>query len=172
MLKKSFAKITLSFSVVALLAACQPQNGMQPNTGIGGTNINKSQVGTLAGALAGGFAGSNLGKGSGKTLGIAAGALLGGLVGGSIGQSLDNADQQALTNTAQSAFETGKTGAPARWSNPDSGNSGVITPTRTFQTAQGQYCREFSQNINVGGQRQEAFGTACRQNDGSWKIVQ
>lgn len=168
MFKKSIA----SLSVIAMLASCAPQPGMQPNTGIGGSNINKQQVGTVAGALAGGFAGSNLGKGSGKTLGIAAGALLGGLVGSSIGQSLDSADQAALANTAQSTFESGRTGQPSRWTNPDSGNSGTITPTRTYQASSGQYCREFNQSINVGGQKQDAFGTACRQPDGSWKIVQ
>jgi hypothetical protein len=32
-------------------------------------------------------------------------------------------------------------------------------------------CREFQQTITVGGQTQEAYGTACRQSDGSWKIV-
>jgi hypothetical protein len=33
------------------------------------------------------------------------------------------------------------------------------------------YCREYQRDVVVGGQRQESYGTACRQPDGAWKIV-
>ena len=32
-------------------------------------------------------------------------------------------------------------------------------------------CREFQQTITIGGQPQRAYGTACRQADGTWRIV-
>ena len=32
-------------------------------------------------------------------------------------------------------------------------------------------CREFQQTIMIGGQPQRAYGTACHQPDGTWKIV-
>ena len=32
-------------------------------------------------------------------------------------------------------------------------------------------CREFQQTITVGGRTETAYGTACRQPDGDWKIV-
>ena len=32
------------------------------------------------------------------------------------------------------------------------------------------YCREFTQNVNVGGRTQQSYGTACRQADGSWQV--
>ena len=57
------------------------------------------------------------------------------------------------------------------WVNPDSGNSGSYTPTKTYQVDSGQYCREFQQTITVGGQTEDAYGTACREPDGSWRIV-
>ena len=44
-------------------------------------------------------------------------------------------------------------------------------PVRTVQQADGTYCREFQQTVTVGGRTEEAYGTACRQPDGSWKIV-
>ncbi|HLO78980.1 MAG TPA: RT0821/Lpp0805 family surface protein, partial [Magnetospirillum sp.] len=56
------------------------------------------------------------------------------------------------------------------WNNPDSGHYGTVTPTRTYEAAPGQYCREYQQTINVGGQEQRSFGTACRQSDGSWRV--
>ena len=48
---------------------------------------------------------------------------------------------------------------------------GTYTPTNTYQTTTGQYCREFQQTITVGGQTEDAYGTACRQEDGTWQIV-
>ena len=69
------------------------------------------------------------------------------------------------------AIENARTGETSTWKNPDSGHSGSITPTNTFQNANGQYCREYQQTINVGGQKEQGYGTACRQPDGSWKIV-
>jgi hypothetical protein len=32
------------------------------------------------------------------------------------------------------------------------------------------YCREYSRNVVIGGQEQEAYGTACRGPDGQWRI--
>jgi surface antigen len=48
----------------------------------------------------------------------------------------------------------------------------VITPSNYYQSQSGQYCREYTQKIQVGGKSQEAYGTACRQPDGTWQVVQ
>jgi surface antigen len=42
---------------------------------------------------------------------------------------------------------------------------------RTFQTASNEYCREFQQTVVIGGEEEQAHGTACRQSNGSWRIV-
>lgn len=34
------------------------------------------------------------------------------------------------------------------------------------------YCREYTQTVQVGGVRQQGYGTACMQPDGSWQIVE
>jgi hypothetical protein len=34
------------------------------------------------------------------------------------------------------------------------------------------YCREYQSMTTVGGQQIASYGTACRQPDGSWRIVQ
>jgi surface antigen len=72
----------------------------------------------------------------------------------------------------QLALESSRTGQSTGWQNPDSGTSGTIPPTRTSQTGTGAYCREFQQTIVVGGETHQAFGTACRQPDGSWQVQQ
>jgi surface antigen len=98
--------------------------------------------------------------------------LIGGLLGGALGNALDQRDRRLANETYQRSLETGRTGSSSTWRNPDSGHSGTITPTRTYEGASGQHCREFQQTVTVGGKTEEAYGTACRQPDGSWKIVQ
>ena len=55
------------------------------------------------------------------------------------------------------------------WTNPDTGHTGTVTPTRTYQSGNG-YCREFQNTVTIDGKKENAYGTACRQPDGSWKV--
>lgn len=130
----------------------------------------KQAVGSLGGGALGAWAGSTIGSGRGRVVATAVGAVAGALAGGFIGQQLDQADKERAERTYQSALESSPIGRTAQWKNPDSGNYGSITPTRTYQS-NGQHCREFQQTIVVGGKSQQAYGTACRQPDGSWKIM-
>jgi surface antigen len=127
----------------------------------------KAVLGSLGGAAAGAGIAAIAG---GSTGWIVAAGLAGGLLGGAIGHRLDNKDKQMAAQAAANAFESNRTGQAATWKNPDSGNSGTITPTKTYQAASGQYCREYRQDVIIGGEKQQAYGTACRQPDGSWKI--
>ena len=127
--------------------------------------------GTLLGGAAGALAGSQFGGGAGRVVATAVGTLAGAWIGSEVGKSLDRADQLAMQRTSQSALETNKTGQTARWSNPDSGHSGTITPTKTYEASAGQPCREYQQTVTIGGRTEQAYGTACRQADGSWKVV-
>lgn len=143
--------------------------------GLGACSTNKpgdKQVGgTLLGAVAGGLAGSAFGRGTGQGIMIGLGTLLGAYLGSEAGQSLDRADRVAADRVAQETFEYAPTGSTKTWTNPDSGNSGTVTPTKTYKEAGGSYCREYQQTVTVGGKTQDAYGTACRQPDGSWKVV-
>jgi len=103
---------------------------------------------------------------------VAVGTMAGALIGQGIGQSLDRADRLAMERNAQYALENTRTDQPTTWENPDTGHSGTFTPTRTYQAAEGQYCREYTQRVQIGGQEQQAYGTACRQPDGTWMIIQ
>lgn len=161
-------------SAALLLAACGEQNAQNARKGgvAGGGGITKADVGTLAGAGLGAWAGSNVGSGSGRTAAIAVGTLMGAGIGREIGASLDRADMAYFNNTQQRALETAQPGQTLPWTNQQSGNSGTFTPSNYYQTANGSYCREFQQTITVGGKTEKGFGTACRQQDGTWQIVQ
>ena len=160
-MKNSRILVPVVVSIGLAVSACQDQ----------GTGT-KQGVGSLLGAVVGGVLGSKVGKGTGKKVAIGAGAIAGALLGGEIGKSLDRADRLAMGKTTQATLETGKIGHTVVWRNPDSGNSGTITPRKTYQTQSGQYCREYQQTVSIAGETQQAYGTACRQPDGTWKIVE
>jgi len=167
------SKIIAIIAATSLLAACQQPVG-RAGQGVtqGGSGVNKQDIGTLAGAIGGGIIGSNVGGGKGKIAGTIGGVLLGGLLGSSIGSSLDKADMQVYDQTSQRALNNAQNGQSLPWKNAETGNSGSITPSNYYKNNNGQYCREYTQTIVVGGNRQQGHGTACRQPDGSWQIVE
>jgi hypothetical protein len=45
-------------------------------------------------------------------------------------------------------------------------------PTAYVPAPATQNCREYQTTIQVNGQPQQSYGTACQQPDGTWRIVQ
>jgi surface antigen len=167
--------------VIAAMMAVSLLGGCAANAGPGEFGSNKTTMGGLLGAVGGGLLGANLiggkhgaiGKGS-KTqmIGVAAGTLLGALAGSSMGSSLDKSDA-LYAQRAHTQATAAPIGQSIAWSNPDSGHQGTVVATREGQnTATGEYCREFQQTVQVGGEMQRGYGVACRQPDGSWRIAQ
>ncbi len=129
----------------------------------GGT---KQNIGMATGGALGGYVGSQIGSGSGQLAATAAGAVVGALLGGSIGRSMEDLDRVK----AERALESTRTGYGSSWTNPDTGHNYTMTPTRTYQTADGP-CREFTTRAYIDGRSQTVSGTACRQPDGSWTTI-
>ena len=130
----------------------------------------KETAGTVLGGIGGAVLGSQVGGGSGRLIATAVGTLAGAFIGNQIGAGLDKADQAAMVKAEQRAYDA-PIGQTITWNNPDSGNHGTVTPTRDGTAANGQYCREYQQTVVIDGKSQSAYGTSCRQPDGSWKIV-
>ncbi|MBX7199980.1 MAG: glycine zipper 2TM domain-containing protein [Rhodospirillaceae bacterium] len=126
--------------------------------------------GALLGAGLGAQVGAQLGHGDGRAAATAIGALAGAAVGSNIGKRLDDVDRMRMREAEQRAYNA-PLNEPIIWNNPNTGHSGTVTPTREGRRPNGEYCREFQSNITVGGQSEKGYGTACRQADGSWKIV-
>lgn len=158
--------------LIAIILAGALLAGCASNAPPGQIGANKTTGGALIGAGTGALIGSKFGSGSGKLVTTALGALLGGWLGAEAGASLDRADI-AYAQQAQARAQAGPIGQTVTWTNPDTGNRGQITPIREGRNNyDGAYCREFQQTIYVGGQTQSGYGVACRQPDGSWRIVQ
>jgi surface antigen len=128
----------------------------------------KTIGGTIIGAGAGAVAGAQFGSGEGQLAATALGTLLGAFIGNQVGQSLDRADRMYMERASQRA-ETAPIGQTISWENPDSGNSGTITPVRRGHNPQGKECREFRSSVVIDGRIEEMTGIACRRSDGLWE---
>lgn len=156
----------------------------------------KDVLGLIGGAIGGGFIGNTIGKGSGRTVATATGAVLGGIVGQSVGRSLDRADRSAYSSgygyyDRSGYYDRGYSSSTVYYSEPAPQRVYYVAPSyerrvRTYEVVPAPanytivdnsvgnsgYCREYNQNVTVGGRTQSSYGTACLQPDGSWKIQQ
>jgi surface antigen len=157
-MKRRVLKAFITLALTGILTAGCATMEQNPKTSIGA--IGGGALGGLIAAAAGGNATT-----------IAASAVGGMLLGGLVGNLLDERDKRLAAEAAQRALETAPTGNPVSWKNPDSGHYGTVTPMKTYQTAGGSYCREYQTTVIIDGKQERGHGTACRQPDGSWKIV-
>jgi surface antigen len=130
----------------------------------------KEAGGTVAGAAAGAIVGNVLAGSGNRVAGTVIGAAVGGFLGNRIGTALDDEDKRRAYAAQLQALETGPSGAPVAWRNPDSGRYGNVVPGPAYE-ANGATCRSYSQTIYIDGNLQAARGTACRNPDGSWTVV-
>jgi len=128
---------------------------------------NRELIGQALGGAAGGAIGSQIGDGSGRIAAIIGGTTVGVLLGGEIGRSMDEADHFCFDQTLEHAPD----GRAIAWQDPDRRGDYQITPRNTFETDNGRYCREYTARSRIGGESIQTYGTACRQADGSWRIV-
>jgi surface antigen len=149
-----------ALAVILALSACATDQRGQKEVG-----------GALLGAVVGGLLGSKIGGGKGQLAATAAGTLLGGYLGSEAGKSLDRADKVYAERAAQRGLESNPSGSSSSWSNPDTRHSGSVTPLNTYRSGDGLHCRDYRQVITVEGRSETARGTACRESDGTWRVV-
>ena len=159
---KKFSLLTL----VILLSGCAAN--VQTNSTQQGP---KESAGAISGMIIGGALANDMaGDSRNKSLATVLGAFVGGVIGQNIGAQLDERDRLLAGEAYNTALEYNATDKAAEWRNPDSGNYGRVIPVATYRQ-NGRYCREFTQEIFIGGEKQTGYGRACRQPDGSWEII-
>ena len=126
-----------------------------------------NRVGAVTGGLIGNAIGGSVGN---RFAGTVIGAAVGGLFGNRIGAAMDDEDRQRAYAAQMQALETGPSGAPVAWRNPDSGRYGNVVPGPAYQ-ANGATCRQYTHTVYVDGTPQSARGTACRNPDGTWTTI-
>jgi surface antigen len=123
-------------------------------------------IGMVIGGIVGGTLGHQVGKGNGRTVATVIGTIIGTTIGGNVGRSMDDTDQLKVAH----ALETVRTGVSTSWNNPDTDYHYEVIPTRTYNQT-GTPCREYQVEALIGGQKEIIYGTACRQDDGSWEVI-
>lgn len=157
-LRKTILKVSLLGSMTMGLSACEPGN--------------QEGFATLLGAGLGAWMGAELGSGAGESMALATmGAAIGSAIGNDIGRALDERDRMLMQRARQRSLENQPSGTTTTWRNPDTGHRGTITPKPATKNKSGEYCREYTQTVTIAGKTEEAYGTACRMPDGSWKIT-
>ena len=138
---------------------------------VGCANMTREESGNVIGALLGGALAYELGKdSSNKEIWVATGIIGGALAGGHYAK-LTEQGQLMHQSAIHSNLETAQDNSTTSWNNPNNNAHGSVT-VRNTNVSNGTPCREFTQTIYVGGKAVEGYGTACRQADGSWKIIQ
>ena len=173
-MKKAIPALIAALSVSACAADPYGAQYGYPYGGGMGSGAMAPAVGAVGGGAVSGLACSTLGKGNGKTAITAACALAGGLAGLFAGQAYSqskaNQSQMLAAQAQRQAMQM--PGAPIPWMNQQNGQEGVVQMSKQYVDNQtGAYCREFQHAVKVNGRIQKAYGTACQQPDGSWKIV-
>ena len=129
-------------------------------------------LGTAAGTAVGGILGFQLGGG---LLMNSAFATLGTIGGGAAGyyttRALMGSDLAAYERSAQKGLEESSNGQVVDWQNPDTGNSGIFRPIRSFRLADGRDCRQYRTTVSFDKTVHSGDGMACRNANGQWKIV-
>jgi surface antigen len=153
-------RITASLVAIAMLPAL---------VGACGTGNNEG-TGTIVGALAGGVVGHQFGKGSGNVAATVGGAVIGGIIGNQIGHDMDERDRRMAAAAEYRALEYGQTGSATPWNNPATRHRGQIVPGQYYSEG-GRFCRPYTHTIYIDGAPETARGTACREQNGTWRSV-
>ncbi len=127
----------------------------------------------LSGCAMGGLPGTadarltrSIGAGSGEPV---AGIVGGGLV-ASAGAELSRRERLEAVNAEYRALESAPAGEPVAWRDEKTGHGGTVTAAQPYRVGS-QDCRPYSHVVNAGGSARSVRGTACRNPDGSWTLL-
>ena len=152
------------------------QGGYQEQGGSGCNDVDIA-VGTGLGGLVGGIIGSQFGKGSGKTAATIGGVILGGIAGNAIAKDAckdKRQDAYYYNNAYYDSFNDPEEDERYEWNNPYTNNHGYVSAGEYYEDGYQDYdgpCREFTQTVYIDGRPEQAMGVACRQPNGTWRIV-
>jgi surface antigen len=123
-----------------------------------------STVGLVATA-ASGFTTAQYGRG--QLAATAIGSLIGAVVGHRVGNGIARSEEVCFSES----FEHVPDHETVAWMDAALGAHYSVTPTKTMRAIDGRYCREYSARATLNGQAAGTYGTACRQADGRWELI-
>ncbi len=128
-------------------------------------------AGVIVGALIGGLIGNAAGNRNNRGAATAAGVILGGAAGAALTKDMDCNDRSYAYKTYYNGLNSERPGSRYTWKNPSNGHRGDFTVGRYYNDPDNFRCADFTQTIYINGRPEPARGTACRQPDGTWAVV-
>jgi surface antigen len=95
----------------------------------------------------------------------------GGLIGGKLGVALDKADRAAGFEAEYKALEYSSGGELVTWTGKSGGASGRVVAAQPYRVGS-QDCRQYSHELLLAGAAKSGRGTACRNSDGTWTLLE
>jgi surface antigen len=95
----------------------------------------------------------------------------GGIIGGEFGSALSTKDRQTALNAEYKSLEYGKANEAVDWIGDGGVVSGTVKAAQPYRVGS-QDCRQYSHEISLSGTSKSVRGTACRNNDGSWSLLE
>jgi surface antigen len=83
-------------------------------------------------------------------------------------QALADSDVQLASRTMQGTLERAPDGSTRSWMNEQTGHRGSLTPTRTYVSDSGYFCREYREELVVGERSSTFHHAACRDENARW----
>ena len=128
-------------------------------------------IGQILGSAAGAYLGSKVGTGVSNNLAIILGGAVGLLVGGKIAEALDKDEQLDLSNNVNESLEENEDYEIKEWkSKKNIEKTAKIIPLNQYDIDE-EHCRDFKKIVTSEGKVIEENSTACRDENGNWKII-
>ena len=128
-------------------------------------------IGQILGSAAGAYLGSKVGTGVSNNLAIILGGAVGLLIGGKIAEALDKDEQLDLSNNVNESLEENEDYEIKEWkSKKNKKKTAEIIPLNKYNIDE-ETCRDFKKIVTSKGKVIEENSTACRDENGNWKII-
>lgn len=95
----------------------------------------------------------------------------GGLIGGKLGAALDRGDRTAGFEAEYKALEYSSGGELVIWAGKTGVSGGKVVAAQPYRVGS-QDCRQYSHELTLSGAVTSARGTACRNGDGTWSLLE
>ena len=127
--------------------------------------------GQILGSAAGAYLGSKFGSGVTRDLSTIFGGAVGFLIGGKIAEILDDDEKKDFNETISNSLEGNKDLEVEEWqSNKNKETKAEIIPLNKYELDE-KTCRDFKKIISKDKKIIEEESTACRDENGNWRVI-
>ena len=127
-------------------------------------------LGQIIGSVTGAYLGSKVGSGVGKSLSTVLGTTIGLVIGGKIGTILSESEKKDYGKVIKDSLDENPDNVPSKWKSEENNVNAEVIPTKSYKINE-ETCRDFKKIVKKGNKTFEEESTACRDEQGNWKVI-